>query len=184
MTTPINTNDIGNEKENKNELSQIVEESNPKKVKNKHKKSSSQSSSSNSENSKDKEEKKNQLIMKDLIAENFVMLTLIGKGAFGQIYLSYDMRDNIEVSIKKEIKKSQKTPQLKTEAKIYQTLLNISSQDLSGSKALAQDEVQGVPHFYGMGELVDCYYLIIEFLGPNLIELFNFCGCHKFTIYS
>ena len=33
MTTPINTNDIGNEKENKNELSQIVEESNPKKVK-------------------------------------------------------------------------------------------------------------------------------------------------------
>ena len=33
-----------------------------------------------------------------------------------------------------------------------------------------------------MGELVDCYYLIIEFLGPNLIELFNFCGCHKFTI--
>ena len=182
MTTPINTNDIGNEKENKNELSQIAEESNPKKVKNKHKKSSSQSSSSNSENSKDKEEKKNQLIMKDLIAENFVMLTLIGKGAFGQIYLSYDMRDNIEVSIKKEIKKSQKTPQLKTEAKIYQTLLNISSQDLSGSKALAQDEVQGVPHFYGMGELVDCYYLIIEFLGPNLIELFNFCGCHKFTI--
>ena len=33
------------------------------------------------------------------------MLTLIGKGAFGQIYLSYDMRDNIEVSIKKELKK-------------------------------------------------------------------------------
>ena len=181
-TTPFETGETPNEKENKNELSQIIEEPKKKKSNRKHKKSSSESESSNSETSKEKEEKKNQLIMKDLIAENFVMLTLIGKGAFGQIYLSYDMRDNIEVSIKKEIKKTQKSPQLRTEAKIYQSLLNISSQDLTGVKALAQDEVQGVPHFYGMGELVDCYYLIIEFLGPNLIELFNFCGCHKFTI--
>jgi serine/threonine protein kinase len=92
------------------------------------------------------------------------------------------MRENIEVSIKKETKKLQKQPQLKTEAKIYQSLLNINSQDITGVKALAQDEVQGVPHFYGMGELPDSYYLIIEFLGPNLIELFNYCGYHKFTI--
>ena len=159
-TTPFETGETPNEKENKNELSQIIEEPKKKKSNRKHKKSSSESESSNSETSKEKEEKKNQLIMKDLIAENFVMLTLIGKGAFGQIYLSYDMRDNIEVSIKKEIKKTQKSPQLRTEAKIYQSLLNISSQDLTGVKALAQDEVQGVPHFYGMGELVDCYYLI------------------------
>ena len=182
MSTPLNNNETPNGKEYKNELSQIIEEPKKKKTRHKHRKQSSNSENSESENSKEKEEKKNQLIMKDLIAENFVMLTLIGKGGFGQIYLSYDMRDNIEVSIKKEIKKTKKSPQLKTEAKIYQSLLNISSQDLTGAKALAQDEVQGVPHFYGMGELVDCYYLIIEFLGPNLIELFNFCGCHKFTI--
>ena len=182
MSTPFETEETPNDKEKKNELSQIKEEPKRKKNHSKHKKLSSESDSSNSESSKEKDEKKEQLIMKDLIAENFVTLTLIGKGAFGQIYLSYDIRDNIEVSIKKEIKKTQKTPQLRTEAKIYQSILNISSQDITGVKALAQDEVQGVPHFYGMGELVDSYYLIIEFLGPNLIELFNFCGLHKFTI--
>ncbi len=164
-----------------NQLSQISEE--PKRNKKKAKNKNSKSSSSDHEtNSKDQKNKKNQILLKDLIAENFVTLTMIGKGAFGQIYLSYDMRDNIEVSIKKELKRAQKQPQLKTEAKIYQSLLNINSQDISGAKALAQDEVQGVPHFYGMGELVDCFYLIIEFLGPNLIELFNYCGYHKFTI--
>ncbi len=181
MSTP--ETDKG-ETKNELELSQIQEE--PKKKKKKHNKSSSNSSSysESSNESKEKKENKNkqQLIIKDLIAENFVMLTLIGKGAFGQIFLSYNMRDNVEVSIKKEIKKPQKTPQLKTEAKIYQTLLNISSQDITGVKALSQDDVQGVPRFYGMGEIIDCYYLIIEFLGPNLIELFNYCNCHKFTI--
>ena len=181
MSTP--ETDKG-ETKNDLELSQIQEE--PKKKKKKHNKSSSNSSSysESSNESKEKKENKNkqQLIIKDLIAENFVMLTLIGKGAFGQIFLSYNMRDNVEVSIKKEIKKPQKTPQLKTEAKIYQTLLNISSQDITGVKALSQDDVQGVPRFYGMGEIIDCYYLIIEFLGPNLIELFNYCNCHKFTI--
>ena len=158
------------------------EDKKKKQKKTKSKKNNSNSENEKEENKKEKEEKKNQMIMKDLIAENFVMLKLIGKGAFGQIYLSFDMRDNVEVSIKKEIKKFQKHPQLRTEAKIYQTLLNISSTDLTGTKALSQDEIQGVPHFYGMGELFDSFYLIIEFLGPNLMELFNFCGCHKFTI--
>ena len=170
------------ESKKQNQLSQISEESKPQKKKNTKNKNSSSSSKNSIDSIDQKALKKNHLILKDLIAENFVTLTLIGKGAFGQIYLSYDMRENIEVSIKKETKKLQKQPQLKTEAKIYQSLLNINSQDITGVKALAQDEVQGVPHFYGMGELPDSYYLIIEFLGPNLIELFNYCGFHKFTI--
>ena len=111
------------------QLSQISEE--PKKQKKKPKNKNS-SSSSESQNSKDqKVQKKNQILLKDLIAENFVTLTMIGKGAFGQIYLSYDMRDNIEVAIKKELKRAQKQPQLKTEAKIYQSLLNINSQEIN-----------------------------------------------------
>ena len=92
------------------------------------------------------------------------------------------MRDNIAVSIKKEIKKAQKVPQLKTESKVYQALLNINADDISGAKPFNQDEVQGVPKFYGVGELQDSYYLIMDFLGPNLLELFEYCGCHKFTI--
>ena len=185
MSTPKNNPqfETPNSKKTPSQLPQIPEETRKKKQSKNNKDSSSSNSSQNSDNEKvQKPEKKNQLILKDLIAENFVTLTMIGKGAFGQIYLSYDMRDNIEVSIKKEIKKPQKTPQLRTEAKIYQSLLNITSQDITGAKALAQDDVQGVAHFYGMGELIDSYYLIIEFLGPNLIELFNYCGYHKFTI--
>ena len=146
------------------------------------KKKNKNSESESEDEQQKKEEKKNQLLLKDLIAENFVLLHLIGQGAFGQIYISYNMRDNIAVSIKKEIKKAQKIPQLKTESKVYQALLNINADDISGAKPFNQDEVQGVPKFYGVGELQDSYYLIIDFLGPNLLELFEYCGCHKFTI--
>ena len=65
------------------------------------------------------------------------------------------MRDNIEVAVKKEMKKPQKIPQLRTEAKIYQTLLNIPlNSDMSGMSALAQEDVQGVTKFYGTNRLL------------------------------
>ena len=151
------------------------------------KKNKSNIEDSNNSDSKDgddtKKVRQDPRQIKDLIAENFVLLTEIGHGAFGQIFLSFNMRDNIEVAVKKEMKKPQKIPQLRTEAKIYQTLLNIPlNSDMSGMSALAQEDVQGVTKFYGMGELIDCYYLIIEFLGPNLIELLNYCGMKRFTI--
>ena len=166
-----------------NEINEEEEEERKKKRKKKHRKKKNKNSESESEDEQQKkEEKKNQLLLKDLIAENFVLLHLIGQGAFGQIYISYNMRDNIAVSIKKEIKKAQKIPQLKTESKVYQALLNINADDISGAKPFNQDEVQGVPKFYGVGELQDSYYLIMDFLGPNLLELFEYCGCHKFTI--
>ena len=118
----------------------------------------------------------------DVIAENFVLLNKIGHGAFGEIYLSFSLRDSIQVAVKKEMKKNLKTIQLRIESKIYQTLLNIPNQDFSGKIGINQDSVIGVPKFYGIGELLDCYYLILEFLGPNLIDLFRFCGTKKFTI--
>ena len=164
------------------DLSQIQEEPKRKKKRHHHKKGGDSSTSSEDDSEEEKNKKKAPIVIKDLIAENFVMLTLIGKGAFGQILLSFNMRENIEVAIKKELKRPQKAPQLRTEAKIYQTLLSIPPQDISGVKALAQDDVQGVPKFYGMGELIDSYYLIMEFLGPNLIELLNYCNTRKFTI--
>ena len=140
------------------------------------------SSSSGNESEPHSKPHTNHTVIKDLIADNFVMLSLIGKGAFGEILLSFSMRDNMEVAVKKEVKKFGKVPQLRTEAKIYQSLLSIQPQDITGSKALSQEEIQGVPKFYGMGEIVDYYYLIIEFLGPNLVELLNYCKTKKFTI--
>ena len=128
------------------------------------------------------ENKKKEPIMKDLIAENFVILTTIGKGAFGEISLSYDLRENLEVAIKRE-KKTNKIPQIKTESKVYQKLLNIHlGQDISGLKIINQETILGVPKFYGVGESPDFYYLIMEFLGPNLNNLLNYCGVRKFTI--
>ena len=127
----------------------------------------------------------NATLSNDIIAGNYVLLNQIGKGAFGEIFLSFNLRDNVEVAIKKEIRRQNKQAQLKTEAKVYQSLLNISpNQDLTGGIALAQETVQGVPKYYGMGELPDTtgFYLIMEFLGPNLNELFKFCGMRKFTI--
>lgn len=177
-------------------LQPIKEEKSPnhkkKKKDNKNKnKNKNEEKTKKSSNDKDEEEeeeedddkKKKELEMKDLIAENFVLLTEIGKGAFGVIYLSYDLRDDVEVALKKELKRPGKSSQLRTEAKVYQSLLNIQpGQDISGTKVLGQDVVQGVPKFFGMGELDDSYYLIMDFLGPNLLDLFNFCGTKKFTI--
>ena len=170
------TPEEGEEKDISNDLSRAEK----KKKKKKHKHHKNKDGDSDSE--KKTIDKKNPAMMKDLIGDCFVLLHLIGKGSFGQIYISYNLRDNLPVSIKKEDKKPGKTPQLKTESKIYQTLLNIQADDVSGAKPLSQDEVTGVPKFYGVGELPDCYYMIIDFLGPNLIELFNYCGCKKFTI--
>ena len=162
----------------------ITDESEKEKKKKKKKHKRKKRKGSDSENEEDKKTitKKNQAVIKDLIADCFVLLHVIGKGSFGQIYISYNLRENLPVSVKKEDKKPGKTPQLKTESKIYQSLLNIQADDISGSKPLGQDEVVGVPKFYGVGELPDCYYMIIDFLGPNLLELFNYCGCKKFTI--
>ena len=162
---------------------QMMDESKDISRKKKHKKKKHRKGKDgDSESEKKTIDKKNNAIIKDLIAECFVLLHIIGKGSFGQIYISYNLRDNLPVSVKKEEKKPGKSPQLKTESKIYQTLLNIQADDVSGIKPLPQDEVTGVPRFYGVGELPDCYYMIIDFLGPNLIELFNYCGCKKFTV--
>ena len=153
----------------------------------------------NSESQNDKKQKKidynqsttekstKQLIdkSKDILVDNFVILTKIGNGAFGQIFLSYDMRGNSEVAVKKEIKKNQKTAQVKIESRIYQELLSIpQGSDLSGVSIISQDNIQGVPKFYGVGECLEFYYMILEFLGPNLIELLKYCDNKKFSVIT
>ena len=123
---------------------------------------------------------------KEILLENFVLLSEAGKGTFGQVYLSYNIRDNIEVAVKKEERKlNQKSSPLKNESKIFCELLNISQkQNLTGTNLISQDEIQGVPKFYGVGECLDSNYLIMEFLGPNLTELFHYSGNGKFSIIT
>ena len=127
---------------------------------------------------------KEKLVMEDLIAENFVLLTKIGHGSFGDIILSYSLKEKTEVILKKELKKKdQNSSPIHTELKAYQTLLDISNTtDISGAKPILQLEVQGIPKFYGFGDKENYYYLIQEFLGPNLSQLLNYCGKKKFTL--
>ena len=127
---------------------------------------------------------KEKIVMEDLIAENFVLLTKIGHGNFGEIILSYSLKEKTEVVLKKEVKnEDQKSSPLHNELKAYQTLLDISNTtDISGSKPVLQLEIQGIPKFYGFGDKGDYYYLIQEFLGPNLSQLLNYCGKKKFTL--
>jgi serine/threonine protein kinase len=117
----------------------------------------------------------------------------MGKGAFGQIYLTYNNRDQEEVALKKEYKSiKQLVPHLRTEFLVLKSLLRIpttttlpNSQevllDLSGKNRIQQEELPGFPKLYGFGEHSDFYYFIIQLLGPNLFELVNYCGCKKFT---
>ena len=122
---------------------------------------------------------------KELIANNYLLLEEIDHGTFGKIYLSFSIRDNIEVSIKKEFitNKPQTRLQLRNEAQLYQTLLSIpSTSNLTGECIIPQQEIQGVPVFYGYGELKDSNYMIMELLGPNLIDLFYYCGSNRFSI--
>ena len=127
---------------------------------------------------------KEKIVMEDLIAENFVLLTKIGHGSFGDIILSYSLKEKTEVILKKEKKeKNQRSSPLHNELKAYQTLLDISNvADISGAKPVLQLEIQGIPKFYGFGDKADYYYLIQEFLGPNLSQLLNYCGKKKFTL--
>ena len=76
----------------------------------------------------------------DVITDNFVLLTEIGRGAFGEKYLSFNIRDNIEVAVKKEILiKIKMCSQLKNGARIYQHLLSIPSHiTLNGECSIPQ----------------------------------------------
>ena len=127
---------------------------------------------------------KEKIVMEDLIAENYVLLTKIGHGAFGDIILSYNLLENCEVVVKKELKsKNQRKSPLHNEYIAYQNLLDLpTNKDLTGIKPINQEYIQGLPKFFGFGEKPDYFYLIMDFLGPNLSQLLNFCGKKKFTL--
>lgn len=160
-----------------------------KKRKNKKKDDEDEEDEEKSEELKKKEKQEKQ----DIICDSYVMLHEMGKGAFGQIFLTYNIHDEKEVATKKEVKKllngKPSPPQLRMEFNIYKSLLSIVTPsqsevqvDFSGKVGIAQEDIQGVPKFYGYGECKEYHYLIMELLGPNLVELFNFCGNRKFTL--
>jgi len=120
----------------------------------------------------------------EVILNNFVLFKEIANGTFGKIIYGFSIRDNVEVAIKKEVQFEERS-QLKLEGKIYTSLLNIpKNYDITGIHPIPQNEITGVPKFFGAGKHKNNHYLILEFLGPNLGQLFRFCNNKKFTIIT
>ena len=99
-----------------------------------------------------------------ILGHRFRLGRRIGSGSFGEIFLGTDTVSGQEVAVKLEPTNSMHA-QLLYEAKLYRVL--------QGG--------EGIPAFYAY--LVDgaSNVLVIELLGPNLEDLFNYCG-RKFTL--
>lgn len=117
----------------------------------------------------------------------YKLVKLIGKGSFGAIYLGVFTFDTFflqpgvcvstgeTVGIKLENKKTNH-PQLEWEVTAYRLL---SCGGMFPPSSLTLNKV-GIPPVRYFGEEGDYNVMVMDLLGPNLEDLFNFCG-RKFT---
>jgi len=101
-------------------------------------------------------------VLKEL-SKNYNIIKKIGNGSFGQVYKAICKDDNELVAIK--IENNSNICRLELEMKLYNELLND----------------KGVPKIKWFGKIYDKYVLIMDYLGPNLDDLFDFCK-RKFNI--
>tara|TARA_B110000971_G_scaffold133699_1_gene136801 strand:- start:3876 stop:4787 length:912 start_codon:yes stop_codon:yes gene_type:complete len=99
------------------------------------------------------------------IGNKYKVLKKIGEGAFGTVYKGVIKGTDNIVAIKIESKESKTINRLKHESLVYEYL---------------RDAV-GFPTVYEFLERKHDYVFIMEFLGPNLEELFKFCD-RKFSL--
>ena len=103
----------------------------------------------------------------DYIPNNFNVLKMIGKGSFGIVLKSFDKLKKKNVALKIETYKNLKEQRLDKEYFIYKKL----------------QYIEGIPKIYNFIEKKDLNksILVLEYLGPTLEELFNFCD-RKFSL--
>jgi serine/threonine protein kinase len=118
--------------------------------------SSSQSSSSSSSRSSRSN--------RQILGGEYVLRRKIGSGSFGKVYLGYEAYSGKRVAIKVE-KRSTRHPQLYYESKVYKLLRG----------------GQGIPSVYRFAKEGQYNILVMQHLGPNLEDLFNYCG-RRFTL--
>lgn len=93
------------------------------------------------------------------LMSKFYLQKIIGKGAFGVVYLATRIKDGILVAIKIE-KKDSTTLKLFDEYKIYK-------------KIISRGFIHGIPHIYEMIETQNYNMLTMELLGKTLDDLHN-----------
>ena len=104
------------------------------------------------------------------ILNTYQIIKMLGFGSFGEIHLAYETSSKQLRAIKFETL-SQKNPQLKHEHNILEMLNRVDSGEVP----------EGIPKVYGF-EKTDRYsYMMMEFLGPSLSDLFQFCN-KKFSM--
>lgn len=104
-------------------------------------------------------------IFKDsLIDDRYRLVSKIGSGSFGDIYLGLNQTTGEEVAVKMESIYA-KHPQLQFEYRVYRLL--------SGTI--------GVPQAKWYGPSPTHWLLVMDLLGPSLEDLFTFC-CRRFTL--
>jgi casein kinase 1 epsilon len=111
------------------------------------------------------ESKKKTSINNDLfIIGTYNLIKMLGFGTFGEIHLAHDTSSRQLRAIKFEIA-SQKNPQLKHEFNILEQLNKNENNIIP----------EGIPRVYGFDRIENkCNYMIMDFLGPSLSDLFQF----------
>jgi serine/threonine protein kinase len=116
------------------------------------------------EDDKEAEKKKSSINNDMFIIGTYNLIKMLGFGTFGEIHLAYDTSTRQLRAIKFEIA-SQKNPQLKHEFNILEQLNKIENGLIP----------EGVPKVYGFDRIENkCNYMIMDFLGPSVADLFQF----------
>ncbi|KAE8725925.1 Casein kinase I isoform alpha [Hibiscus syriacus] len=102
--------------------------------------------------------------MEHIFGVKFKLGRKIGSGSFGELYLAVNVQNGEEVAAKLESVKT-KHPQLLYESKLYMLLLGGT----------------GIPHLKWFGVEGEYNVMVIDFLGPSLEDLFNYCN-RKFSL--
>ena len=96
------------------------------------------------------------------VPNNYNVIKMIGRGSFGIVLKTYDTKLNKLVALKVEMYKNIKEQRLDKEYFIYNKL----------------QYIEGIPKIYNFLENKEekKSILFLEYLGPTLEQLFNFCN--------
>ena len=104
-----------------------------------------------------------------IINGNYNLIKMLGFGAFGEIHLAYDTSLKVLRAIKFEIA-THKNPQLKHEHSILEQLNKPDN-----NNPISSDGIIGIPKVYLFDRMENKYnYMVMDFLGPSLSDLFQF----------